>query len=415
MTVLALLILLGCPIDGPAEPISVRIPIDLNGEFDLADLIARTGKEVGVEVDKPALSWKVPARGAMGARTLARLGESLGRNVSLSIRGDLLILTVQPVAAKLLKTPLEKLSEGTRTGHTLGTGFRALDSYRPNDLKRPTVCLVHGLNSSSHSFVHLIPALEREGFGVVVHDYPYNRDLDSTVKDFTRDWKAFRASRGERLPWAIVTHSMGTLPARWYVEGEAFDDDVCDLIMIAPPNHGAAIATAQTMLELIERFRAVRRDDLALARLNEGLGEAAVDLTPGSPFLRELNSRPIRKSVRYHILAGDRGFIDLASRKRIEARIAFLKRAGGMIGGVTRIMEGNLDAVLDEMTDTTGDGCVTVESTKLAGVEDHVVIHSNHVALIRGPMLFADEGPIDCLSFVLERLQPLKHSTGVRP
>src|SRR5262249_9046219 len=34
-------------------------------------------------------------------------------------------------------------------------GFRALASYRPNDPGRQTVCLVHGMNSSSGSFIHM--------------------------------------------------------------------------------------------------------------------------------------------------------------------------------------------------------------------------------------------------------------------
>ena len=53
--------------------------------------------------------------------------------------------------------------------------MHALKSYRPNDPTRPTICLVHGLNSSSGGFVHMIPWLEQAGYGIVVYDYPFNR------------------------------------------------------------------------------------------------------------------------------------------------------------------------------------------------------------------------------------------------
>ena len=356
ITFLAALVFLGD--DPTTKALDVRVPIDLSGEFDLADLVSRVEKVAGVAVEHRARLEG--SRAGRWASALSHLSAALGQNVSLEVRDAELILTIKPEELKLLKSPLERLAEATRSGHALGAGFRALDSYRPNDLDRPTICLVHGLNSSSRSFVYLIPALEREGFGIVVHEYFFNRDLDTTANEFTRDWKAFRALKGEKLPWAIITHSMGTLLARWYIEGDAYDDDVCDLIMIAPPNQGAAIATAQTVIELIDRFRAGRKDSRALSRLGEGLGEAAVDITPGSSFLRKLNARPRRAGVRYHILAGDRGFLDQAGRKRIEARIAFLKRTGGVLGGVTNLMEGNLGAVLDETTDDTGDGCVSV-------------------------------------------------------
>ena len=55
-------------------------------------------------------------------------------------------------------------------------------------------------------------------------------------------------------------------------------------------------------------------------------------------------------------------------------------------------------------SDVTGDGVVAVASTRLEGVDDHRVIESNHVELIRGPLLYPDPGPVACLPFVLERL-----------
>ena len=74
-------------------------------------------------------------------------------------------------------------------------GMRALQSYRSNDASRPTVCLVHGLNSSSGGFVHMIPWLEQAGYGIVIYDYPFNRSLDESCAGFARDWLAVRRQR----------------------------------------------------------------------------------------------------------------------------------------------------------------------------------------------------------------------------
>ena len=118
-------------------------------------------------------------------------------------------------------------------------GMKALASYRPNDPRRPTICLVHGLNSSSGGFVHVVPHLEQAGYGVVVYDYPFNQRLEDSCSQFRTDWQAFRKQAGESRPWAILAHSMGALVARSYVEG---DDraarEVASLIMIAPVNQG---------------------------------------------------------------------------------------------------------------------------------------------------------------------------------
>ena len=65
----------------------------------------------------------------------------------------------------------------------------------------------------------------------------------------------------------------------------------------------------------------------------------------------------------------------------------------------------DLPDLLDELTDATGDGCVSVEHTRLDGVADHVAIHSNHLELIRAPVLFADPGPVVSMPYVLRWLK----------
>ena len=114
-----------------------------------------------------------------------------------------------------------------------------------------------------------------------------------------------------------------------------------------------------------------------------------------------MNRRPRCPGIPYHIIAGDRGFLTPESRAQIEGRVALVTRNSGILGRLTQTATADLPDLLDELTDGTGDGCVSVERTRLAGVADHVTIHANHAELIRAPLLFPDPGPVACMPDLL--------------
>ena len=189
---------------------------------------------------------------------------------------------------------------------------------------------------------------------------------------------------------------MGSLVARGYVEGSTYRQDVADMILIAPVNHGSYLSKAQTALQFLQGMRAVNgktRSD-PLAHLGDGLGAAADDLTPGSDFLRDLNAKSRREGVAYHILAGDAGLISPAVRAQVEARMGMLAKLSGP----------GLLGQLEEITEGFGDGCVAVARSKLMGVDDHTVLHVNHLELIRAPMLFPEAGPVVSMPHILRWL-----------
>jgi pimeloyl-ACP methyl ester carboxylesterase len=294
-------------------------------------------------------------------------------------------------------------------------GMRALKSFRPNDPSRPTICLVHGLNSSSGGFVHMIPWLEDAGYGLVTYDYPFNRAIDESCTSFTRDWAAFRAQVHDKLPWAIVAHSMGALLARSLVEDDAtWAGDVSSLIMIAPVNHGSHLAKVQTVIQLMNGLQALsgKNTARAMTNLSDGLGQAAQDMLPGSTFLKALNRQPRRRGLPYHIVAGDRGLLTRDARAQLEARVDLVMRNAGIFGRMTQIATADLPDLLEELTDETGDGCVAVERTRLEGVADHVTIHANHAELIRAPLLFSDAGPVACMPELLRWLKADRERRG---
>ena len=294
-------------------------------------------------------------------------------------------------------------------------GMRALASYRPNDPARPTVCLVHGLNSSSGGFVHMIPWLEEAGYGIVVYDYPVQPADRGVVRRVRRDWAAFRRQSGDRLPWAILAHSMGALLARSLVEDDAtWAGDVSSMILIAPVNSGSHLARVQTVMQLMNGLKSIqsKKTSKAMLHLSDGMGEAAQDMLPGSAFLTRLNRRPRRRGLPYHIVAGDVGFLTRDGRAQIEAQVALVNRNAGILGRFAQAATSDLPELLDELTDGTGDGCVAVERTRLDGVADHVVLHANHAELIRAPLLFPDPGPVACMPEVLRWLKADRQRKG---
>ena len=107
----------------------------------------------------------------------------------------------------------------------------------------------------------------------------------------------------------------------------------------------------------------------------------------------------------YHILAGDRGFLTKEGRDQIEGRLDLLTQNAGIFGRLTKAATADLPDLLDELTDGKGDGCVAVERTRLENVADHVVIHANHVELVRGPLLYPEPGPVACMPMVLKWLK----------
>ena len=403
------------PAVDPPATVVLRLPLGERRDFDVADLVAALSRATGAEIDHPAGTFRLPADslGAPLVKTL--LGESLGPEVVVEIEPRTLIIRlpasrIDPALVGDWRGRLQKLVDQVDRERKRRDeyGMHALKSYRPRDPSRPTVVLIHGLNSTSSVFWHMIGPIEEAGYGIAVYDFPYNRDLDESAEAFRRDWVSFRKAWGETRPFAIVAHSMGSLLARSYVEDDAFAGDVSSLILVAPVNGGSNLTKAQTLLQVIQGARAVNgpadkgRGD-ALAHLGDGLGAAAEDMTPGSAFLKALAARPRRAGVPYHIVAGSGGFLSKSTRLQVERQLGLDGRASAF-GNLVRLAAGNLSAQLDEITEGSGDGCVSLAATRLDGVDDRVILPANHLELIRAPLLYPDPGPIACMPDVLRWL-----------
>jgi len=393
----------------------VEVPVDANGGVAVSKIVEALAKATGQTVRPPVADVSLPIRGLPGALGRTLLGECLGDDVHLEFARSAVVFRFPASLGRgdgqaAWRARLEQLAARAEeaAGGRLHHALRARESYRPNDPNRPTICLVHGINSSSGGFVHMIPWLEEAGYGIVVFDYPYNQRLDQSCDEFRVDWLAFRERVGERRPWTILTHSMGALVARSYVEGAGrLAGDVDSLIMIAPVNQGAHIARIQPLWRMISGMKALgeNRVSRAMAELSEGDGQSAEDMLPGSPFLKRLNRNPPNEAVAYHIIAGDSGVLSAEERKRIEERLEALARGSGFLAPLTRLATGEVAPLLDELTDGTGDGCVAVERTRIPGGPEPVVLHANHAELIRAPLLYPDPGPVVSMPQILRWLK----------
>jgi pimeloyl-ACP methyl ester carboxylesterase len=405
-------------LSGPVRAMSARsveVPIGESGDVQVAEIVAQLARASGVAIDRPPIGLTLSTRGLSRALTKALLAEALGPEVQIDFRPGAMILRVddrilaparQAEWIGRLRDLADRAAEAAKRRESYG--MHALASYRPNDPSRPTVCLVHGLNSSSGGFVHMLPWLEEAGYGIVIYDYPFNRRIEESCAAFARDWAAFRGRSGDRLPWAILAHSMGALLARSMVEDDAtWASDVSSMILIAPVNQGSHLARVQTVIQLMNHLRSVneKKTSRAMMHLADGMGQAAQDMLPGSALLAKLNRRPRRAGVAYHIMAGDTGFLTRDGRAQIEGQVELVNRNAGILGRFTQAATADLPELLDELTNGTGDGCVAVERTRLEGVTDHVILHANHAELIRAPLLFPDPGPVACMPEVLRWLK----------
>lgn len=421
-TALVVFLMLGA---ASIEDRQVEVPVDENGGVAVSKIITALAEATNQAVRAPVAELSLPVRGLPGAIGRSILNDCLGDDVRMEFQPGAVVFRFPANLGRdggrdQWRARLEQLAARAEEAadKRLRHALSALESYRPNDPKRPTICLVHGINSSSGGFVHMIPWLEEAGYGIVVFDYPYNQRLEQSCAEFQADWRAFRERVGEKRPWTILAHSMGALLARSYIEGAGRRaGDVDSLIMIAPVNQGANIARVQPLWRMISGMKALteNRVSRAMAELSEGDGQSAQEMLPGSPFLKRLNANPLNEAVKYHIIAGDSGVLSAEERKRIEDRLDAVARGSGLLAPLTRLATGEVAPLLDELTDGTGDGCVTVERTRIRGGPEPVVLHANHAELIRAPLLYPDPGPVVSMPWILRWLKEDQPNASPKP
>jgi pimeloyl-ACP methyl ester carboxylesterase len=268
---------------------------------------------------------------------------------------------------------------------------------------RPVVIVVHGYNSSPARNQAMANAIRAAGYPCGTFAYPNDYSIAASAQLLSSQLRQFARTFPNRRV-IVVCHSMGSIVARACVEDSLYDPGNVDrLIMIAPPNNGTMIAHFAIGSDVWEHWLA-RREGSLWRRFHDsvvdGLGEAADDLCPGSPFLAELNSRPRNPRVAYTVILGTGALMTEAELEWVRTSIVErFEQVPGTRSSAVRL--NRLLANVDELVEGRGDGVVSVERGRLAGVADTLVLPFGHLAVTGEPSTAVVQ---EVQAAVLERL-----------
>jgi hypothetical protein len=173
---------------------------------------------------------------------------------------------------------------------------------------------------------------------------------------------------------------MGGLVVRGALEtGAPSECCVSDLFLIGTPQAGSRMAELQPVGWMAQQMVYPKQWK---EFIEEGLGEASVDLMPGSPFLIALDKGQRPKNVRYHVVAGTRGFVDDKGAANVSRTIKSWLPAkfAETKSGQTFDRLGSMD----EIVHGRGDGCVTITSARGKNSTSYQTFELDHLGLTHG-------------------------------
>ena len=201
----------------------------------------------------------------------------------------------------------------------------------PAAAARELVVALHGLNCTGRSMSRLAAGFERNGYRAINPTYP-SRTMP--IEEIASVWlpKILRKAGADTAPRVhFVTHSMGGIIVRLWLRDCPAPANLGRIVMIAPPNHGSEVPD--------------RLLNNSFLRFMTSANGCRLGTKEGS-LPRALGDCPEYAEV--GIIAGDHPLNPLFS---------------AWFGGPS-------------------DGTVSVESTHLAGMRDHIVMPHSHSLIV---------------------------------
>lgn len=245
------------------------------------------------------------------------------------------------------------------------------------------VLCVHGVESKPSVFGDFRAFVGRQSDPIKIATFGYANDeaIDRISKELAVRLRIQKRDFPDRRI-LIVAHSMGGLVARHMLENRQLDPrNVTILIMLGTPNHGSRLSRLRSGLDILNCFELHGGNAKILTPMLDGLGEAGHDLSPGSPFLIDLNNRPRNPAIRYHLILGNRGLVSEDQLSAIRTR-ALQQITRFRNHEIYEQKAANWLGDLDEVVRGKGDGAVSIERGRLSGVR-HIVVPLSHMGLVR--------------------------------
>jgi pimeloyl-ACP methyl ester carboxylesterase len=414
------------------EPVlELTVPLD-QGRLELRDVLAKIAENLGIKTGQSLadLHWSIDVQSALGQMQLHGFDRLTGGVVSTAVQGNQVTVRLDRAALKrqLAKTSrtieswFEQLGGNANQEQHRDYGLTFVtangDRKRFDELSsvpKRAVILVHGLDDPGFMWGDLIPQLQKAGYFVGRLDYPNDGPISESADLLAATLADARRAGIEHVD--IVAHSMGGLVTRdvltrpAYYHGDGTGDDkypaIDRLIMVGAPNHGSELARLRGVTEIGEQlYRIMTGTQGSAPRVGDGSGEAGVDLLPDSDFLRRLNERPLATNVRYTIIAGQWSPIGAQRASTLIDKTEQLAESPSapqwLRDWVSEKNRKVASSLISSAIDGLGDGCVTLESAKLAGVDDLVIVNANHVDMLL--TIGSDKMPA-AVPIILDRLK----------
>ena len=133
--------------------------------------------------------------------------------------------------------PYNAVAVGGANVHTQPLGRFDEMHLRPHEC----VLLVHGLCRSGSSMRSMAKAVQQAGYAVAIVDYP---SRTASIEDLTEKYLAPIIEQQRAAGFStihFVTHSLGGIMVRQYLEGRSDVEHIGSIVMLGPPNYGSEV------------------------------------------------------------------------------------------------------------------------------------------------------------------------------